>query len=340
MSAPSAVPGLLPTPDLSDEKIVRFVAGLRPCRHGGLRLEAERVEAGGRAKRVVHNYGQGGCGITIAPGCAHAAADLVREAMGAEAGPVAVLGGGVVGLMTARELLSRGHEVTVYAERFVEGTTSALAGALWLPTGIEFGATPGEVARFREILGRSAEAFGAWEGSGWGVERLPVYEPAWASVEQYVAIGGIERPREIERLPFAGVECAGRVAESLFVHTPRFLRTLRDDVARRGGTLVERRFGSSDELASLDEAVAVNCLALSSRELFGDGAVYAARGMLVHMQAQRLGYIVHDDYWYMFPREDVLVLGGTFEADVWDATPSEEMAQQILARHRAFFGLA
>ena len=49
------------------------IAGLRPYRPMGPRLETEEI--GGR--RIVHNYGHGGSGVTFSWGCAMHAADLV-----------------------------------------------------------------------------------------------------------------------------------------------------------------------------------------------------------------------------------------------------------------------
>jgi D-amino-acid oxidase len=46
--------------------------GLRPVRHGGPRLE--------RVGRIVHAYGHGGAGMTLAWGCADEVADLVEGA--------------------------------------------------------------------------------------------------------------------------------------------------------------------------------------------------------------------------------------------------------------------
>lgn len=59
------------TPDPDDA-----VVGLRPYRHGGIRVELDRRVA---AVPVVHAYGHGGAGWTLAPGTAERVADLVDE---------------------------------------------------------------------------------------------------------------------------------------------------------------------------------------------------------------------------------------------------------------------
>jgi len=328
----------LPPPDLSDAAILRVVAGIRPCRRGGVRLESESVSLGARTKTVIHNYGHGGCGVTIAFGCAQLVDEHVKQGADADT-PLAILGAGVTALTTARELLARGHRVTCYANAFGEHTTSNVAGALWLPTGIEFGGTPESTARFHAILRRSKRAFNEIDRERWGVERIPVYEPAYAPHEaRFFDNGTVDPPEMLERLPVAGPPRAGRVFHTDFIHTPRFMRTLVEDVTSRGARLVERTFRSLDDLAGLEETVLVNCLALGARDLFNDPDVYPARGVLVHMKPQPLGYSVHDGYKYMFPREDALVLGGCFDAGVEDPVPPEHTAQEILAHHRRFFG--
>jgi glycine/D-amino acid oxidase-like deaminating enzyme len=122
------------------------------------------------------------------------------------------------------------------------------------------------------------------------------------------------------------------------MHTPRLLRSLMDEIRSRGGVFETRRIGRVEEIGDLAEPVAVNCLAMGSRTLFGDTAMYPARGMLVMMKPQKLGYIVHDGYKYMFPREDGLVLGGCFLEDDWRDEPDEAICREILAHHRRFFG--
>lgn len=337
----------LPAPDLSDSAILRVVAGIRPCRNGGLRIEADSLDTPNGAKPLIHNYGQGGCGVTLCFGSAHAAADLVAGATADPEGaavqkpPIAILGGGVTALATARRLLIRGHKVTCYADKFANDTTSNIAGAIWLPTGVEFGDTPDKVARFHAILRRSHAEYQHLDRQKWGVQRLPVYEPAYAPHEdRFFDNGTIEPPTLLERFPVPGPPRAGRVFHTDFIHTPRFLRTLADDVRARGGKLIERTFHARDDIAALPEPVLVNCLALGSRELFDDAAMYPARGILVHMKPQPLGYIVHDGYKYMFPREDALILGGCFDPGIDDPEPDERIAAEILAHHRRFFATA
>jgi glycine/D-amino acid oxidase-like deaminating enzyme len=346
------VPTTFPAPDLSDAAVLRFVAGLRPCRHGGLRLEAERLAVGGRTLRVVHQYGHGGSGISIALGTAEAATALARGELGlppdtpstdAARAPVVVLGGGVVGLSTARDLARLGHPVRLVAEKFDTATTSAVAGAQWLPVGIDYPPEPAARARFNAICRRGfdrLEELRRADAPGWGLEMLPVFELRDSEhLPHYFESGSIVPPRPLERLPFAGEPTPGRTYETMYIHTPRLLRRLRAEGEAMGVSCVEARVGSLAQLAEVagDAEMIVNCLGLGSGPLFGDGAVYPAKGMLVHMCPQKLGYIFHDGYRYMFPREDALVLGGCFLPGNADPSPDPAFCARILENHRAFW---
>jgi len=325
----------LPAPDLSDEKILRFVCGIRPCRTGGLRLEADEI--GG--KPIVHNYGHGGCGVTLGPGCAEEVTRLVTSAVkpGASA---AVLGGGVTGLTSALALLRAGYRVKVYADTFAIETVSNIAGALWLPTGIDFPEPGPARERFNGLLRLSHAQFKAMNGLRWGVNEYSVYEPVDTEDHpEFFESGVIQPPRPmVESDPdVPGLVGEGRVFRTLFIDTPTFLGELVSEIERLGGRRVTKSFGSLDDVAALDESVVVNCLAMGSKTLFGDDAMYPARGLLVHMQPQKLGYIYHDGYRYMFPRQGALVLGGCFEPGITEPPENDEPFRAILERHRARF---
>lgn len=61
-------------PEIARARIIGHRVGLRPARDAGVRIEAEPLPGGGR---LVHNYGHGGAGVTVALGCARAAAGLI-----------------------------------------------------------------------------------------------------------------------------------------------------------------------------------------------------------------------------------------------------------------------
>ncbi|WNF30618.1 FAD-dependent oxidoreductase [Streptomyces sp. C11-1] len=61
-------------PEIAGARVLGHRVGLRPVREAGVRIEAEALRGGGL---LVHNYGHGGAGVTVAWGCARAAADLV-----------------------------------------------------------------------------------------------------------------------------------------------------------------------------------------------------------------------------------------------------------------------
>ncbi|MFF7362032.1 FAD-dependent oxidoreductase [Streptomyces sp. NPDC008125] len=61
-------------PEIAGARVLGHRVGLRPARDAGVRIEAEDLPGGGR---VVHNYGHGGAGVTVAWGCAREAALLV-----------------------------------------------------------------------------------------------------------------------------------------------------------------------------------------------------------------------------------------------------------------------
>ncbi|XP_044023615.1 D-aspartate oxidase isoform X2 [Siniperca chuatsi] len=67
-------------PSLSKARVLSEWVGLRPSRRNP-RVERELVQLQGRRVPVVHNYGHGGCGVTLAWGTALDALGLVRQCL-------------------------------------------------------------------------------------------------------------------------------------------------------------------------------------------------------------------------------------------------------------------
>ncbi|WP_296818289.1 FAD-dependent oxidoreductase, partial [Brevundimonas sp.] len=104
--APAASALCLPPVNVDSSRMIRAVAGLRPYRAQGFVVREEALGS----KRLVHNYGHGGSGITLSWGTSMLAAEL---GLRGHSGPVAVLGAGVVGLSTARLVQEAGFPVTI-----------------------------------------------------------------------------------------------------------------------------------------------------------------------------------------------------------------------------------
>ncbi|MEM7305116.1 MAG: FAD-dependent oxidoreductase [Planctomycetota bacterium] len=336
--APPPVPvvpadtGLLPVPDLSEARILRFVAGVRPYRRGTVRFEREAVEG----RTVVHNYGHGGSGFTLAFGCAEDVTEAVLE-LHAPPEPVAVLGAGVIGLTCAQRLRAAGFPVRVLAREMPPDTTSDLAGAQWAPSIVAHGRTQAERARFERWLRRSFAAYAALEGERYGILRRPNYTTLGAGGGLRAIPSDLIPPSErLDRLPFPGVERPGELFHTLLIEPPRFLPALVHDLTAAGVELVRTELTGPEAALALPERVLVNCLGLGGAILGADPALQPIRGQLVHLEPQDLPYLLSHSG-YLFPRSDAVVLGGTVERGVEVARPDPARCRSILANHRRFF---
>ncbi|MFI6274263.1 FAD-dependent oxidoreductase [Streptomyces sp. NPDC050988] len=250
-------------------------------------------------------------------------------------GDVIVVGSGVIGLTTAVVLAENGRRVRVWTREPAEGTTSAVAGALWWPYSVE----PLELAR------------------AWALESLSVYEelatrPDETGVRMVEGVLGESRldehgPWAAARLPglrastpeeYAGT---GLWARLPLIDMPVQLRWLRERFLRAGGTVEAR---AVTDLAEAEAAapVVVNCTGLGARELVADPAVRPVRGQLVIVENPGVrGWLVSTDAaagttTYLFPQPDRLVLGGTTEEDEWSLTPDPAVAARIVERCARF----
>jgi D-amino-acid oxidase len=325
--------GCLPPVNVAPQRVIRTVAGLRPYRASGFVVRAEALGD----KRLVHNYGHGGAGITLSWGSSRLAADL---GLSGHRGPVAVIGAGIMGLTTARLVQEAGFAVTIYTEALTPHTTSNIAGGQISPFGHfeEEAVTPEWRAQFAAAMDYSWRRFQIMVGDDYGIRWLPTYQQRGS--------GAPPRPNPYHpdarnltpaEHPFP-VEQIVRY-NTMYVETGRYLRQLTRDVQIAGGRIEVRRFATPAEVAALAEALVFNCTGLGARELFGDKDLHPVRGQLAILLPQaEVRYAFQGQAGYMFPRADGILLGGTFEQDEWDATPQPATIERILASHKELFG--
>ena len=323
----------LPPVKVEPSRVIRTLAGLRPYRASGFVVRAEALGD----QRLVHNYGHGGAGITLSWGSSKLATDL---GLPGHSGPVAVIGSGIMGLTTARLVQEAGFPVTIYAAALPPETTSNIAGGQWHPFGHfrRSAVTPEWHLQFRAAADYSWRRFQIMVGDDYGVRWLPTYTESGGEPEQplLATFPPVNRPLSPAEHPFP-VEGLVRY-DTLYVETGRFLRQVMRDVQVAGGRIEVRRFATPADIAALPERLVFNCTGLGSRELFGDTELIPARGQLAVLLPQpEVQYAFTGEAGYMFPRADGILLGGTFERNVWSTVPEPATIQRILASHKRLF---
>lgn len=332
-------PRLVPV-DVSWDRIIRRVVGLRPYRPAGFVLRAARLGD----QVVVHNYGHGGGGISLSWGTAELAA---REAEAAASGGerrAAVLGCGVAGLSTARLLQRRGWAVTVYARDLPPRTTSNVAGGQWTPTSVfeHDAATPAFIEQFATASRIAYRRYQDFVGAGYGVRWIDNYylsdEPPGENrlydlLPDVFASTTDLAPHEH---PFAA-SSVQRV-RTMLIEPAIYLNALLRDARLAGGRVVVKELRGRQEVAALPERVVVNCTGLGAAELFGDEQLMPVKGQLTILFPQpEVDYIAIQRGLYMFPRSDGILLGGTFERGDASLDVDTQAERRIVEGHRRLF---
>lgn len=323
----------LPKVKVAADRVIRTIAGIRPYRPGGFVVRAEPFGD----KRLVHNYGHGGSGITLSWGTSRLAVDL---GLPGHRGAVAVIGAGVVGLSTARLVQEAGFDVTVYAKALPPDTTSNTAGAQWQPYDRvdESVITAAWRQQYLAAAEYSWRRFQTLVGDDYGVYWLPTYKESSSPVPELFATF----PPESHMLshdehPFPVDDVA--YFDTMYFEMGRYLQQLMRDIQTAGGRFQVRDFATATDLASLPEGLMFNCTGFGARDLFGDTELTPVRGQLAVLLPQpEVQYAYTFKKWgYMIPRPDGIVLGGTSEKGVSDPTPQPADITKILNGHQGLF---
>ncbi len=270
----------------------------------------------------------------------------------------AVLGCGVVGLTTARELQRRGFDVTIYAATVPPDTTSNMSLAGFTPTsGLVQNdrRTPEWDAQFREAVQIAYRRLQLLVGPKYGVTWINKYALTDDVNQQGGGGGGgggnplmpdtIRSPRVVLQPgehPFGTKYAVER--PTMRIEPSIYLDALMHDVALFGGKIVIRRFESPRDLMALPEQVIVNCTGLGAKALFNDPELVPLKGQLTVMIPQpEVNYSTNGGSTipsppnglsiHMMPRSDGIVLGGTSQRDVWTMDVDEAERKRIVDSH-------
>ena len=88
------------------------------------------------------------------------------------------------------------------------------------------------------------------------------------------------------------------------------------EVLQAGGHIQQREIATREELVTLNVRVVLNCTGFGAKTLFGDDELTPIRGQLV-----------------IVPRDDGILLGGTYERGATHLTPEAETSIRIIIEH-------
>lgn len=293
----------------------------RPFRPAGPRLEAERIGT----KTLVHNYGHGGSGWSLAWGYAEAVRDTLP---GLRPKAITVLGAGAIGLTTAIAIAETGAKVTIIARDMPMDTRSARATGVWSPSsriGLSGKVDLGFAARWQALTRRSYARHLTYVGrAGHPVEFTPRFyvrtakptpaltprpEGARDFLELDRTLRGLTPPwSEREGTPFP----APRGVRSGLVMTfniAEYTHQLVKDFQALGGSFEQREIASRDELMALPAEAIVNCSGYGAKALIGDQTMIPVRGQIARMapQLDRLYGVYHSGVSVISRRDGLLI---------------------------------
>jgi len=327
--------------NVSPDRVIRTVVGLRPYRPSGFVVRRESMDD----KTIIHNYGHGGGGVTLSWGSGHLAVEL---ALPTGAKQMAVLGSGAVGLATARLLQEHGVEVTIYTKALPPDTTSNIAGAQVFPVTVfeRDRATPEFQAQFIEAARFSYRRYQLMVGDYYGIRWRPNYTLSREPIQEGALAGrqGLlaELMPELRDLtpqehpfPFQYV----RQYDTMFIYPSHYLEAMLREFRIAGGKIVVQEMHDLREVTALPYQVILNCTGLGAKALFNDAELTPIKGQLTILLPQpEVDYAtLPPDGLYMFPRPDGVLLGGTHEMGNWDLAPNHEAETRIVAAHTQIF---
>ena len=332
---------------VSWDRIIRATVGLRPHRPSGFVLRAEKLDG----KTIIHNYGHGGAGMSLSWGTGQIAAELALDQPDRRA---AVIGCGVVGLTSARQLQRRGFDVTIYAASVPPDTTSNMSLAGFTPTSGLVAMdrrTPEWDAQFRRAVEIAYRQLQLLAGPKYGISWIYNYSPtedANASrgsnslLPDSVRTGSVLL-RKGEH-PFTTTYAIER--PEMRIEPSIYLDALVEDVIAHAGKIKIRRFETPRDLMALDESLIVNCTGLGAKALFGDPELMPLKGQLIVLMPQdEVTYSTNGGvansppgvFVHMMPRRDGIILGGTSERDVWTTEINDAERKRVVEGHMGLF---
>ncbi|MFK7839731.1 MAG: FAD-dependent oxidoreductase [Bdellovibrionales bacterium] len=239
---------------------------------------------------------------------------------------IGVVGLGIIGLTTAIALQRAGHTVHIYSRESMEETTSWAAGAISYPFAIE------ETRRVVDwFLQTNATLETMMDDPAAGIDVV-----TW---RKYSVHGLCEHPFWLDDVGgkvLKGADCpdpyqSGVEAELPMVAVQHYYPFMFDIFQNNGGELTICELGALEDVPHAHDIV-INASGVGAKDLCGDDKIYPGRGQVLVVKNPGIAQhtTLFDRKFYIYPRREQVILGGSYDEHEWDRTPDEDLTQEIL----------
>ncbi len=242
---------------------------------------------------------------------------------------IAIIGAGISGLSSAYLLSEKNYNITVFAEAFSPDITSNRAAAFWFPY---------HIRNDKRGINWAKKSYAFYN-------QLSAEESTGISMKQLIKVlrEGVveEEPVWIEFMPQGS--CSIMPKEKLqsgilkaysvlvpLIETQIFLPYLQNFLTKKNVVFEKKMIHDFSELSSF--SIIINCSALGARKLCNDETVIPVRGQvaLIETKTEMPVYLDNEMPLYIVPRKDAMIIGGTYEENVFQETTDAATIQHIL----------
>lgn len=351
-------------PDLSQTHLGQKILCHRSMRIGSPRLDIIKVDT----KVIANNYGHGGSGWTIGPGCARYVNNLLINSEYSNKlnyhTPITIIGAGIIGLFTAYDLYKKGfRNITILADQF-EYLVSHNAGGLLAPVSMS---NDNNTQKLINKFGIDAYKFfesiahGKHPDFKTGASIVPSYfkDRKHSGLEPYVGI--VMNPAKDVILDFDNGTKQKMIVydDGIFIDTSLLMRELKKYLNDK--ILFKKKKISN--FLDIKSNFIVNCSGIGAINLNQDKKLIPVQGHLVMLREQipkNINYMIftyleettnkHKQKvkraFYISPKKlsnsmenDIGVIGGSFIENAYYNTPNTEEFEHIINNAKKFYGL-
>ncbi|XP_075226059.1 D-aspartate oxidase-like [Lycorma delicatula] len=252
---------------------------------------------------------------------------------------VGVLGAGIVGLVSAEEVVKTfpSADVTIIADKFLMDTTSDGAAGLFMPVLYNFSAKTDDLTR--EIIKESYEYYSNFINKNCGVTEAYGFLLSDTTKEvcysdMLSTILPIYRDAtEEELLEYPGNWRYGTYVKTLITKGRNFMPSCLKRLKESGVKVIKKTVQNINELENKFDVV-INCSGIGAAELFNDTSLVPLRGQIVKARSPEVDkFILAGEETYIIPYgHGVSTLGGTHQLGHYDTAIRKHDTQGILNR--------